>query len=95
MVEIILFFIGSTFILKYGAPTKFIRDYFSKWSWGKNLFECALCIGTWVGILSIPFLYKEISWFMIPPIAAIVSWFGDLISGVLIALKKNLTKEKD
>jgi hypothetical protein len=93
MTEIILFFIGSTFILKYGAPTKFIRDFFSKWSWGKNLFECALCIGTWVGLLSIPFLYKEIDWFTIPPIAAIVSWFGDLISGVLINLKKKLENE--
>lgn len=94
MLAISLFFIGSTFILKYGASTKFIRDYFSKWTWGKNLFDCALCIVTWVGVISIPFLYKEIDWFKIPPIAAIVSWFGDLISQVLIALKKNLTKEE-
>jgi len=94
MTEITLFFIGSTFILKYGAPTKFIRDFFQKYEFGKALFDCSLCIGTWVGLLSIPFLYKDIDWFLIPPIAAIVSWFGDLISQVLIELKKFLTKKE-
>lgn len=91
--EHLLFFIGSTFILKYGAPTKFIRDFFSKWTWGENLFKCSLCLGTWVGILSIPFLNKEVYWLFIPPIAAIVSWFGDLLSEVLIAAKKKLNED--
>lgn len=84
LIEILLFFVGTTFLLKYGAPTKFIRDFSGKWKWGKELFECALCIGTWVGVLSIPLFYKEINWFMIPPISAIVSWFGDLMSKTLI-----------
>lgn len=92
MIELILFFIGSTFILKYGAPTKPIRAYFQKFKFGKELFDCSLCLGTWVGVLSTPFLYEEIVWWMIPPIAAIASWFGDLISQVLIELKKKLTK---
>jgi hypothetical protein len=83
--EIILYFIGATFILKYGAPTKFIRTFFQKWKWGEDLFQCGLCIGTWVGVFSIPLLYKEMTWWMIPFISAITSWFGDLISMTLIA----------
>ena len=90
MIEQILFFTGSTFILKYGAPTKFIRNFFGRWAWGKNLFECSLCIGTWVGILSIPLFYSQIEWWMIPPISAIVSWFGDLFSQALISFKNFL-----
>jgi len=90
VIETILFFIGSTFILKYGAPTEFIRDFFGRWTWGKNLFECSLCIGTWVGVLSIPLFWGRIEWWMLPPISAIVSWFGDLLSQNLIALKKAL-----
>jgi hypothetical protein len=84
LTQIILSLIGITFLLKYGAPTKFIRDFFSRWVWGKELFDCAFCLGTWVGILSIPLLYKEMTWWMIPPISAIVSWFGDLFSKFLI-----------
>ena len=80
----LLFFIGATFILKYGAPTKPIRDYFAKYEWGTSLFNCAMCLGFWVGAFSIPFLYKEILWFQIPFISAIVSWFGDLVSKILI-----------
>lgn len=95
MIESILFFIGATFILKYGAPTKFIRDFFSRWVWGRNLFECALCIGTWVGIFSIPLFWNEIEWWKIPPISAIVSWFGDLVSQNLISLKNALDKNKE
>lgn len=86
-IETLLYFIGATFILKYGAPTKFIRTFFQKWKWGKDLFECGLCVGTWVGILSIPLFYKEMTWWMIPFISGIVSWFGDLISMVLVNLK--------
>lgn len=95
MGEFILFLIGSTFILKYGAPTKFIRDFFSRWTWGKNLFECALCIGTWVGIFSIPLFWNEIEWWKIPAISAIVSWFGDLASQNLISLKNALDKNNE
>jgi hypothetical protein len=86
-IETLLYFIGATFILKYGAPTKFIRTFFQKWKWGEDLFQCGLCIGTWVGVFSIPLLYKEMTWWMIPFISAITSWFGDLISMTLIALK--------
>lgn len=92
MIELILFFIGTTFILKYGAPTKFIRDFFGRWVWGKNLFECALCIGTWVGFFSIPLFWNEANWWALPPISAIVSWFGDLVSQNLISLKRLLDK---
>lgn len=92
MTKIILFFIGSTFILKYGAPTKFIRDFFGRWDWGKKLFECAMCLGTWVGFFSIPLFWNKIDWWMLPPISAIVSWFGDLLSQNLISLKKALDK---
>ncbi len=91
MEGLILYFVGMTFILKYGAPTKFIRDFFSRWEWGSNLFNCALCIGTWVGIFSIPLIYQEIEWWKVPAISAIVSWFGDLISQFFIAAKNSLT----
>lgn len=92
MIELILFFIGTTFILKYGAPTKFIRDFFGRWAWGKSLFECAMCIGTWVGFFSIPLFWNEANWWILPPISAITSWFGDLVSQNLISLKRLLDK---
>lgn len=85
-IEHVLFFVGATFILKYGAPTKPIRTFFSKWKWGVDLFNCGLCLGTWVGIISTPFLFKDITWWMIPFISAIVSWFGDLISMLLVKI---------
>jgi hypothetical protein len=85
-IEAVLFFIGASFILKYGAPTKFIRTFFARWKWGSDLFSCGLCLGTWVGIFSIPFLYNEITWWMIPFISAIVSWFADLFSMLLVKI---------
>jgi len=90
----ILFFIGATFILKYGAPTKPIRDFFARWNWGASLFNCALCLGFWVGVASIPFLNHDLV-FLFPFVSAAASWFGDIISQNLVALKNFLDKEED
>jgi hypothetical protein len=41
--------VGLALILKYGKPTKSIRDYFKNRVEG--LFECSLCLGFWAGVI--------------------------------------------
>lgn len=74
---------GLTLILKYGKPTKFIRDFFtSKNSSFEYLFKCSLCLGFWSGILHsiIYFLfYLELSFIvlLLPAASAVFSLFMD------------------
>lgn len=72
--------VGLTFILKYGKPTQFIRDYFN--SKVPGLFECSLCLGFWSGVLHLILLgcINPSVWLILLPCAsAAMSWFTDTI----------------
>jgi hypothetical protein len=42
--------IGLCFILKYGSILNWPRNFLIKWKFFEQLFDCALCLGFWVGI---------------------------------------------
>lgn len=72
--------VGLTLILKYGKPTRFIRDYFQNKV--KGLFECSLCLGFWSGVIHcIPLLiiYPTVWPLMLPFASAALSWLTDTI----------------
>jgi hypothetical protein len=74
---------GLTLILKYGKPTKFIREYLSlKDDRFKYLFKCSLCLGFWSGILHstiYSLFYLELSFvvLLLPAASAVFSLFMD------------------
>lgn len=42
---------GLMFIIKYGTPLKFLRNFLSKrFSWGAELIKCQYCVGFWAGV---------------------------------------------
>jgi len=73
--------VGLTLILKYGKPTKSIRDYFKNKVEG--LFECSLCLGFWAGIihciLLLLLLAPSVWLIMLPFASAALSWLADTI----------------
>ena len=72
--------VGLTLILKYGKPTKSIRDYFKNKV--KGLFECSLCLGFWAGIIHCILLLLIVpsAWLIMLPFAsAALSWLADTI----------------
>lgn len=72
--------VGLTLILKYGKPTKSIRDYFKNKAEG--LFECSLCLGFWAGVLHciMLLLIAPSAWLIMLPFAsAALAWLVDTI----------------
>jgi hypothetical protein len=70
--------VGLTLILKYGKPTKFLRDFFSIKIPG--LFECSLCLGFWSGIahsIALGYMDPALWLFLIPFASAAISWLVD------------------
>jgi hypothetical protein len=47
--------IGACFILKYGSILQPIREKLVKYKYFKELFDCSLCLGFWVGVFFSPF----------------------------------------
>jgi hypothetical protein len=85
--------VGLTFILLYGKPTQFIRDFFNKKIPG--LFECSLCLGFWSGVMHcifLSFLDPSIWLLLLPCASSALSWMCNsltlAIEMVEIYLKK-------
>lgn len=72
--------VGLTLVLKYGKPTKFIRDFFK--TKVEGLFECSLCLGFWSGVIHcilLSIIAPSIWLLMLPFASAAVSWLTDTI----------------
>lgn len=72
--------VGLTLILKYGKPTKFIRDFFKDKIEG--LFECSLCLGFWSGaihLIGLSLFYPSWLLLLLPCASAALSWGTDTI----------------
>ena len=57
---IIIACVGLTFILKYGKPINFIRNFLSKSKIFEELFKCSLCLGFWAGVLLGAIHYRDV-----------------------------------
>lgn len=72
--------LGICFILKYGAILNFIRNPLKKISFFKELFNCCLCMGFWIGLF-----YSTLSqmpWTLCFYSAA-VCWIADYIIQII------------
>lgn len=68
------------FILKYGSILSFIRKPLLRFNFFKDLFNCALCLGFWVGLFHGIFLYFfawENIYYLMPLFSSCMCWFGD------------------
>lgn len=78
--------IGLTFILKYGSILNFVRQPFCRWILFKNLFDCALCLGFWSGII-VGICAYYINWdpnfYLLPLASSGLSWFADSVLRVV------------
>jgi len=77
--------VGLTFILKYGKPTRQIRNFINKYIEG--LFECSLCLGFWAGVIHSLILlpiFPGIWIIMLPCASAGASW---LIDSLILSLE--------
>jgi hypothetical protein len=77
--------IGLCAILKYGTILNFVRDTLTKLSFFKDLFDCALCLGFYTGI--IVGIFTSYNIFIFAFASAGVCWFADHI---LILLKNKI-----
>lgn len=76
--------IGLTWIVKYGLPLKWFREYLIKID--KMFFEllkCGLCLGFWMGVILSPLVYIQtgdvIDSVLFPFVSAAVSWAIDTL----------------
>lgn len=72
--------VGLTLVLKYGKPTKPIRDFFK--TKVEGLFECSLCLGFWSGVIHcilLSIIAPSIWLLMLPFASAAMSWLTDTI----------------
>lgn len=82
--------IGFCFIMKYGSILESFRQRTSSWFPSLvKLYQCCLCMGFWVGILIIPFLYFLENWeyelILFPFTCSCMCWFADTIISLLQA----------
>ena len=100
IVFILLACAGLTFILKYGSILGWLRAPLLKIKLFKELFDCALCLGFWSGVIVGAFLYKT-GWsdifYLLPVASAAFCWAADGIVGVIqwaeLDMKNKSTKK--
>jgi hypothetical protein len=78
--------IGLCFILKYGSILSFFRDKLIKYSYFKELFSCALCLGFWSG--AITGIVGPYNTFIFATYGAAICWFADHILDLIISKTK-------
>ncbi len=94
--------IGLCLILKHGSILEIFRDKTSEvFPFLRKLYKCCLCMGFWVGLSMIPFLYSiegfgiELVWF--PFSTSALCWVTDsllsLIHSLTILVDKVIDEE--
>lgn len=76
--------IGLCLILKYGSILNPIRDFLTKCSFFKKLFQCCMCLGFWVGVFFGIFWSGSI--WLIPLwgfYSSSICWFADYLTMIL------------
>ena len=78
--------IGLCAILKYGTILDFIRTPLKKFSFFKDLFSCAMCLGFWSGlVIGVVTGYNPI---LFPLYGSAICWASDYILDIIIKLGK-------
>ena len=92
--------IGLCLILKHGSILESFRQKTSEvFPVLKKLYKCCLCMGFWVGISMIPFLYTiegvgiELVWY--PFSSSALCWIADSVLGLIHSLTILIDKEID
>ena len=76
---------------------KKFRDLIKLWSsfWGE-LFQCPICLGTWLSFFGIFIIGKYILYFKFYPVTLLVSWFFlDFVVCTSAGILFKLYKDKD
>lgn len=74
----LFFYIGLCFVLRYGSILNKLREFLSKVSFFKQLFNCSLCLGWHVGFWSsLIFGLPLLICFKMAFVSAAVCWIAD------------------